>query len=60
MEHIRVRSDGAIVFPLIGKMKVVGLTASQLTTDLDARLSRYYYRPHVSLGVVDKDGNAAR
>ncbi|MEZ0314460.1 MAG: polysaccharide biosynthesis/export family protein [Myxococcota bacterium] len=45
----RVASDGTIDFPLVGKTKVDGLTASTLSDLLRASLSRYVNNPSVSV-----------
>lgn len=63
-----VRGDGTISFPLIGAIKVDGLTLTQLETELTMRLARGYiqnprvtaeikeYRPFYILGEVERAG----
>ena len=45
----RVASDGTIDFPLIGKTKVEGLTASTLSDHLRLALAKYLNNPSVSI-----------
>ena len=45
----RVAGDGTIDFPLIGKTKVDGLTASTLSDELRLALSKYLNNPSVSV-----------
>src|ERR1700737_2092159 len=45
MERVPIRSDGAIVLPLIGIVQAEGLKPSQLSTDIETRLEKYLKRP---------------
>jgi polysaccharide export outer membrane protein len=46
----RVSGDGIIKFPLIGDIKVAGLTASQISREIASRLADgYVIDPHVSV-----------
>jgi len=50
-KEIMVQPDGAISYPLIGEIDVVGLNVVQLTQELTQRLSTYIKDPLVSLTV---------
>ncbi len=49
----RIASDGTIDFPLVGKVKVEGMNASQLSATLSQQLSRYIKQPDVSVFVKE-------
>ena len=49
----RVASDGTIDFPLVGKLRVEGQNASQLSATLSQQLSRYIKQPDVSVFVKE-------
>jgi polysaccharide export outer membrane protein len=51
---VRVRSDGAISLPLLGSVRVVGATSSELEEQLAARLREQYLQdPQVSVFVEE-------
>ena len=52
-DHIPLKKDGSIILPLIGKVNAQGLTASQLTADIESKLSKYVLHPEVRLVVVE-------
>lgn len=45
--------DGTISLPLVGRVKVAGLTASQAEADLNVRYKDYLVRPDISVSVVE-------
>lgn len=45
--------NGEITLPLIGRVKVAGLTVEQLETELNTRLKKYFKDPQVSVTVVE-------
>ena len=49
----RVASDGSINFPLIGKIKVDGVTASDLASELERGLAKFLRQPNVSVFVKE-------
>ncbi len=50
----RVSGDGMIKFPLIGEIKVAGLTASQISQEIASRLADgYVVDPHVSVFIEE-------
>lgn len=50
-----VNSQGNIVFPLIGKIRVAGLSQEQIETKLATKLgAKYLYNPQVSVAVENK------
>ncbi len=53
-EEVRVSGDGYITFPLIGKLKVAGLTTSQIERLVSDRLAeqQYLLNAHVSVTVT--------
>jgi len=52
-ENVTVDLTGQIALPLVGSLKVSGMTADELTTDLVARLRRAYVRnPQVTVNIV--------
>jgi polysaccharide biosynthesis/export protein len=48
----RIDGDGFVNLPLIGRIRVVGLTVQQLETELVTRLREYIVQPQVSISVV--------
>ena len=46
---VRVSSDGCISYPLLGKVKVEGLTVFELENDLTERLKKYLKNPQVTV-----------
>lgn len=49
----RVSNDGSINFPLVGKVVVEGLAASQVSETLSRELGRYVRNPSVSIFVKE-------
>ena len=49
---ITVRPDGMISLPLLGVVKVSGMTPSQIQDMLADKLSRYLNKPHVTVAVT--------
>jgi len=49
----RVASDGTINFPLVGKMKADGVTASELGSELERALGKFLRQPNVSVFVKE-------
>lgn len=50
----RVSGDGMIKFPLIGEIKVAGLTTSQISREIASRLADgYVIDPHVSVFIEE-------
>lgn len=47
-----VLPDGTINLPYVGAIKVVDLTIKDVTEAIRKRLSRYYVRPQVTVGIV--------
>jgi len=50
---VPVRPDGKISFPLVGEVRAVGLTASQITEVLTERLGRTLKNPNVSVVIQE-------
>lgn len=48
-----VGPDGAINYPLIGRVEVAGLTYPQLTEKLTAAVSTYYTNPQVTVNILE-------
>lgn len=48
----RIDGDGYVNLPLIGRIRVGGLTVQQLETELVTRLREYVVQPQVSINVV--------
>jgi polysaccharide biosynthesis/export protein len=47
-----VEGDGRVTFPLLGRVQASGLTAEQLSTDIQKRLSEgFFYNPQVHVDV---------
>jgi len=52
----RVEADGGLSLPLIGTVKVTGLTIEEARRALERRLAAYLVNPHVAL-VIEEFGN---
>jgi polysaccharide export outer membrane protein len=52
-KSIRIGTDGYINLPLIGRLKVSGLTIEQMEAELIQRLKKFYLRPDVSVSLMD-------
>lgn len=50
--QIKIGPDGAISYPLIGRMTVAGLSYPELQEVLQERISEYYLDPQVSINVL--------
>ncbi|MCI0423322.1 MAG: polysaccharide export protein [Acidobacteria bacterium] len=50
---VRIGSDGTINLPLVGRLKVAGLTVEQLEGELKKRLQTYIQNPQVTVSVVE-------
>jgi polysaccharide biosynthesis/export protein len=50
---VRVDSSGNIVLPLIGEIKVAGLTVQETNEEVAKRLSRYFVDPQVDIRVTE-------
>jgi len=46
-----VNHDGNISYPLIGKVKVAGLTTDEITSILESKLSEYLTQPNVNIRI---------
>lgn len=51
-----VRSDGKISMPLVGEIKAVGKTLSQIDDDISKKLSEYIIYPDVTIAVIKFGG----
>jgi polysaccharide export outer membrane protein len=53
--EVRVADDGSLTLPLIGTVRVAGMTTQEIATDLQARLSRggYFNNPQVDVFVKE-------
>jgi polysaccharide export outer membrane protein len=51
-KQVGVRPDGMITLPLVGEIKVVGLTPNQLQDQLTAAFSKVLSDPQVTVGIV--------
>lgn len=49
----RVGSDGMINLPMVGRVKVVGMTVEQLENELRNRLQKYIQNPQVTANVTE-------
>lgn len=52
LKDIAVRTDGKIAYPLIGEIKVEGLTPGDLTRKIGEELSAFYVEPRVTVNVT--------
>lgn len=52
-QTVTVGPDGFVSLPLIGDVKVAGMTAEQLGKDLASRLTTYIVNPRVTVSVVE-------
>lgn len=52
--NLVVESDGTVKFPLIGKVKVAGLTKTEAELLLEEKYTEYYVKPYVILKVTNK------
>lgn len=50
-QEVTVRPDGMISFPLVGDVKAMGLTLTQVKNELTKRLQEYIKMPEVSIAV---------
>lgn len=50
---VRVGSDGMINLPMVGRVKVIGMTVEQLENELRKRLQTYIQNPQVSVSVTE-------
>lgn len=55
-QQVIVRPDGKISYPLIGEVKVTGMTPIELAAELKDRLSYYVRDPNVLVGVKEFGG----
>ena len=46
---VRVSEDDTIALPLVGEMKVAGMTEQDFRQELASRLGRYMYNPQVEV-----------
>jgi len=53
LQTYRVSELGSIQFPVLGKIKVAGLTSQQLSTQLEAQISDYVQDPIVNSRIVN-------
>ncbi len=51
--QIRISPDGAISYPLIGRMEIAGMTYPELMGLLTERISAYYVEPQVSINILE-------
>lgn len=54
---VLVDQEGFIQFPLIGRIKVLGMTTTQLTNTLNAKLGHYLKYPDAQVRVLNYRGN---
>lgn len=52
-----VRPDGFLTFPLVGDIRVAGLTFKQFQKTFTARLARYVPKPSVTISYTQPQGN---
>lgn len=50
---IAVDTNGFVSLPLIGRLKIAGLTIEQVESELSSRLKKYYKNPAVSVTIVE-------
>lgn len=50
-QNVTVLPDGSIVYPLIGRMQVAGLSVDAATHTISDRLSRYVRHPYVTVSI---------
>ena len=55
----RVADEGTLVLPLLGTVKVEGMTPSELSADLTKRYARFFVDPHVVVDFVTERGTDA-
>ncbi len=55
--NVRVLPDGAISFPLVGRIEAAGTSVDGLREQLTARISEFVPEPEVSVSVVDAMGS---
>ena len=51
--QIKISPDGAISYPLIGRMDIAGMTYPELMGLLTERISAYYVDPQVSVNILE-------
>ncbi len=51
--QIVIAPDGAITYPLVGRLQVAGLTYPELVTTIETALQEYYTEPSVAVNVVE-------
>ena len=49
----RIDNDGTVTLPLIGRMKVAGMTLPQLEKELDQKLASQLKDPHIAITVTE-------
>ncbi|MBS1635284.1 MAG: polysaccharide biosynthesis/export family protein [Bacteroidetes bacterium] len=52
--NLTVESDGTAKFPLIGRVKLAGLTKTEAETLLEEKYTEYYVKPYVLLKITNK------
>ncbi|MDQ7830692.1 MAG: polysaccharide biosynthesis/export family protein [Desulfovibrionaceae bacterium] len=48
-----IRADGKISLPLVGEVKVVGMSMSEVTTDLDRRYAAFIKKPSLTVSLEE-------
>ncbi len=51
--QIKISPDGAISYPLIGRMDIAGLTYPELASVLTEKIGAYYVDPQVSINILE-------
>ena len=51
---VEVYKDGSVILPLIGKVKIAGLTKQEATLKLQKLYSQYLKKPYITLNVLNK------
>ena len=51
--QIVIAPDGAISYPLVGRVEVAGLTYPELVSTLEQELAAYYQNPSVAVNIVE-------